>query len=191
MSGEPKTYWMAEVDLTKCGMCQVCVHHCPCAALRSEKHDNTLTIYYKPEICDGCEGQPKCQQLCPEMAITVAKLGAPPSDLSERQFQSSELLLCKTCGEFYTPVTHAAKAATRGVANADRLKDFCSLCRRTNLVVSFTEDKRRDEAEGHAEYRQGGQLMRKAHMRSKRKVTPDDRPPTPEMDAAKGKVPPS
>lgn len=190
MSDEQKTYWMAEVDLAKCSMCQVCVRKCPVKALRSEQHDNTLTIYYDPQICDGCEGEIKCQELCPEEAIRVVELDSPPDDLSERQFQSSQLLVCQACGELYAPISHALAAAAKGAVNADRFKDFCPLCRRTNLVVSFTEDKRRDEAEGQATYRQGGKLMHKARMKSKRKVDPDQRPPAPEMGAPKGKLPP-
>jgi NAD-dependent dihydropyrimidine dehydrogenase PreA subunit len=190
MSDENKTYYMAEVDLTKCGMCQVCVRHCPAKALRAELDDNRLTIYYNPDVCDGCEGEAKCQQQCPEGAIHVERLAAKPDDLSERQFQSSELLLCKACGELYAPVTHAQRVAGKGGAHADGLKDFCSLCRRTNLVVNFVQERRADEAEGKAEYRQGAQLMKKGRMKSKRKVDPEQRPPTPEMETGKGKLPP-
>lgn len=192
MNDENKSYWMAEVDLTKCGMCQVCVRHCPTKALRAEQQDNTLTIYYGPDLCDGCEGEPKCQQLCPEGAITVTVLDGPPEDTSERQFQSSQLLVCKACGELYAPVTHAMRVAGKGGAHADGLKDFCSLCRRSNLVISFIEERRADEAEGKAEYRQGKKLMEKGRMKSKRKVDPSELPPSPESDElAKGKLPPS
>lgn len=191
MNDEQQNHWMAEVDLGRCAMCQVCVRKCPVKALRSEQRENTLTIFYDPRVCDGCAGKPVCVELCPETAIRVDRLDAPPDDPSERQFQSSELLTCKSCGELYAPLTHAMAAARKGVANADRFKDLCSLCRRTNLVVTFTEEKRRGEAEGQAVYRQGGKLMHKARMQSKRKTDPDQRPPTPEMDAAKGKLPPS
>jgi ferredoxin len=193
MNDENKTYWMAEVDLTKCGMCQACVRNCPTKALRVEQQDNRMTIYYGPDLCDGCagEGEPKCQLQCPEGAIVVTQLDGPPDDASERQFQSSELLLCKACGERYAPITHADRVAGKGGKHADGLKDFCSLCRRSNLVINFVQERRADEAEGKAEYRQGAQLMKKGRMKSKRKVDPDQRPLTPEMDAAKGKLPPS
>jgi Pyruvate/2-oxoacid:ferredoxin oxidoreductase delta subunit len=188
MNDNKKTYWQIEVDTDKCSLCEVCAHKCPCAAIQSVKEDTVLSLSFDPEVCDGCEGEPKCQELCPEVCLQIAELDGPPDDLEARVLISSKLLLCKACGELFAPTTKLAAAARKGVANADRFKDLCPLCRRTNLVVDLTEDKRRSDAEGPAEYRSGKMLLHKARFKSKRKVDPAQMP---DNRAPSGKRPPS
>ena len=51
------------VDDTKCDGCKWCLEACEYGAIRYDENANTVVI------CDLCDGNPKCKEMCPEEAI--------------------------------------------------------------------------------------------------------------------------
>jgi len=51
------------VDADKCDGCMWCLEACDYGAIRYDRDANTVVI------CDLCEGNPKCKEMCPEEAI--------------------------------------------------------------------------------------------------------------------------
>lgn len=85
------------VEAEKCDGCNWCLEACAYGAIRYDKDADTVVI------CDLCEGDPKCKEMCPEEAIDFV---AEESDIvktwvtaSKKWIDASEMLIKMTRGE--------------------------------------------------------------------------------------------
>lgn len=145
-----QAHWHVEVDAEKCSLCEVCTHHCGTGAIRSEMRGDTLFIFFQPGLCDG---RGDCMERCPEDAIKVVKVEAV-RDQEEQVLVQSKMLRCSQCGAYFAPVSKVEAASHRRGDGAGLIREECPLCRRTQMVATFIEEKR--DARGRkAEYRTG------------------------------------
>ena len=84
------------VDDKKCDGCNWCLEACEYGAIRYDRDVNTVVI------CDLCDGNPKCKEMCPEEAIDFV---AEESDIvkawvaaSKKWIDASEKLVNMTKG---------------------------------------------------------------------------------------------
>ncbi len=144
-------YWLVEVDTEKCSLCEVCARCCPSGAIRSEQAEDTLVILFSHELCDGCRD---CLKRCPEDAMTLEGIETPPEGSERSVLAESEMLRCSVCGKHFAPVAKLEAASHRRGDGVDLIRKQCPLCRRTQMVARFIDEKR--EAIGKkAEYRTG------------------------------------
>jgi carbon-monoxide dehydrogenase iron sulfur subunit len=61
---DEETGWVT-INKEKCNNCTLCIAACPFSAI-------TLTPQRKVQLCDVCEGNPKCVAMCPTGAIQFA-----------------------------------------------------------------------------------------------------------------------
>ncbi|MCK4274013.1 MAG: 4Fe-4S dicluster domain-containing protein [Dehalococcoidales bacterium] len=59
-----RTGWVT-IDKEKCNNCKLCIAACPFSAIVVTPEDEVL-------LCDVCEGNPKCVEMCPTGAIQFA-----------------------------------------------------------------------------------------------------------------------
>jgi hypothetical protein len=86
--------------------------------------------------------------------MTLAQIEAPPVDSEGKVLAASEMLRCSVCGAHFAPVAKLEAASHRRGDDADLIHEQCPLCRRTQMVARFIDEKR--EASGKkAEYRTG------------------------------------
>ncbi len=149
--GSSGLFWQVNIDTNKCSLCEVCARRCQPGALESETKDSTLAILFLHELCDGCRD---CLTRCPEEAITLVQLEAASADRGPKTLAKSEMLRCTVCAGLFAPVTKLDAAAHRRDNDLDLIQEHCPLCRRTQMVARFIDEKR--EAQGKkAEYRTG------------------------------------
>jgi len=143
-------HWQVEIDVAKCSLCEVCTRHCPPGALRSEQSGDTLFIMFKPELCDGCQA---CLEHCPEDAVRLVRADAPPGK-EESILVKSQMLRCSVCGTYFAPVSKLEAASRKKEDDLELISEQCPLCRRTQMVASFIDEKRKVSGR-KAEYRTG------------------------------------
>jgi|GEM_PF-3051167 len=149
--GTAGRHWQMDVDADKCSLCEVCGQRCPTGAIRGVLTDGTLSIVFDHRLCDGCRD---CLESCPEKAMTLAETEASPDAPSEKILATGEMLLCSICGERFAPEAKLEAASHRRGDDTNLISDQCPLCRRTQMVARFIEEKR--ESSGRkAEYRTG------------------------------------
>jgi formate hydrogenlyase subunit 6/NADH:ubiquinone oxidoreductase subunit I len=158
MSDNKSKQWMVELDQEKCSMCEVCAKKCPTGALRLDRTENTLSIYFNSNTCIGCIDEKGCQALCPEDAIQLEELIASGDKEAEVLLIKSKLVQCSYCKEYFAPETKIGVIKKKKLKH-DVVEDYCPLCRRTNMVVNFIDEKR--DPKGHAEYRSANDMLRR------------------------------
>lgn len=166
--------WTVKLDIEACSLCEVCVRHCTAGAMRTETVGSVISLFHNPERCDGCAGAPRCQEVCPEDAIEVVGAEEVDEGAADRPLLQGPLQLCSNCGELFAPSRKITTASSKGAENAERFRDHCPLCRRSDLVVRYIDEKRAPG--GKAEYRHGRNLMRKAGQTTSRKTDPPKPP---------------
>jgi len=168
----PDSHWLVERDLEKCSLCEVCTRSCPTGALQSELAEDTLQIVFRPELCDGCR---ICVDRCPEEAGRLVRIDSPPDGPREVVLARSRMLRCAVCGQTFAPIRRLEAASRKREDGIELMREECPLCRRTQMVATFIEEKR--EAHGRkAEYKTG----RKWHWNPVVPGDPDG-PPCPEV----------
>jgi ferredoxin len=167
-------HWQVEVDADKCSLCEVCGARCPTGAIRSEQTGDTLSILFRYRLCDGCRD---CLKICPEKAMRLAEAEAEPGAPDEIVLAANGMLRCSVCGVNFAPEAKLRSASERRGNDADMIPNQCPLCRRTQMVVRFIEEKRKTEGR-MAEYKTGTKWYWKP-------VTPGDSnaPPCPDVQA--------
>ncbi|MCP4606985.1 MAG: hypothetical protein GY847_41815 [Proteobacteria bacterium] len=155
--------WTVEHDKTKCALCVVCARNCPTAALRRDEEGDNLALYFNVGLCDGCNGESLCEQNCPESAIRLSKDDSPPSTSDYVLLSQSKMTQCDYCDEYFAPVRRLDVISQKGVSGHEVERSFCPLCRRTNLVVQYIQEKRSPGSK--AEYRSARDIVRKANKR--------------------------
>ena len=143
--------WQVEVDADRCSLCEVCGQRCPTGAIRGELTDGSLSIVFNHRLCDGCR---KCVESCPEKAMSLAETEALTDSPHERILATGGLLRCAVCGARFAPEAKLEAASHRRGDDAELISDQCPLCRRTQMVVTFIEEKRKTQGK-KAEYRTG------------------------------------
>jgi len=173
-SGSPESHWQMEVDADKCSLCEVCGSRCPTGAIRSEQTEDTLSILFRYWLCDGCRD---CLNICPEKAMRLAEAEAGPGAPDDVVLAKSGMLRCSVCGANFAPEAKAGAVSHRRGDDAELIPNQCPLCRRTQMVVRFIEEKRKTEGR-MAEYKTGT----KWHWKP---VAPGDAdaPPCPDVQA--------
>lgn len=145
------SYWLVNVDAKKCSLCEVCAHFCAPGAIRSEQTGVELAIVFRHRLCDGCR---ECVQRCPEEAMRLTEMDAPPDLPEETILAAGQLLECSVCGARYAPLSKLQAASHRREDGAELIREECPLCRRTQMVARLIDERR--EAKGKkAEYRTG------------------------------------
>ncbi len=85
------------VDDIKCDGCKWCLEACEYGAIRFDKDANTVVI------CDLCNGDPKCKEMCPEEAIDFVNeesdIVKAWVDASKKWIDASEKLVKMAKGE--------------------------------------------------------------------------------------------
>ncbi len=153
----PGFHWVVVRDMQKCSLCELCTKHCPTGALRPVQEGETLFIRFDPARCDGCR---ICLEHCPEDTSTVHTVSDQEDDPAERVLVESKMLRCEVCDSYFAPMSKLAAAARRRDDNVELVSDQCPLCRRTQMVARFIDERR--DAEGKAEYRTGKKWSWKA-----------------------------
>lgn len=69
------------VDYEKCNGCKWCLEACEYGAIRYDKDVDSVVI------CDLCDGNPKCKEMCPEEAIDFV---AEESDIAKAWVEASK-----------------------------------------------------------------------------------------------------
>jgi formate hydrogenlyase subunit 6/NADH:ubiquinone oxidoreductase subunit I len=61
-----------QINQTLCTGCELCVHACPQAVLKSvpdpSRLEGVVAIVYNPGLCTACR---QCEDVCPDFCITV------------------------------------------------------------------------------------------------------------------------
>lgn len=164
--------WLVEFDAQECSLCEVCARCCPTGALRSEATEEALAILFNAELCDGCG---VCLSSCPENIMSLVRIEAPAGVEQEHVLARGELLRCAQCGARFAPQSKLEAAARRRGADAELIREQCPLCRRTQMVAVFIDEKRQEARGRKAEYRTG----RKWRWKPVSENDPDG-PPCPE-----------
>ena len=150
-AGSPGRHWQVEVDADKCSLCEVCGKRCRTGAIRSEQTEDALSILFRYRLCDGCRD---CLKICPEKAMRLAEAETEPGAPDEVVLAASGMLRCSVCGGDFVPEAKLRAASHRRGDDADLIPNQCPLCRRTQMVVRFIEEKRKMEGR-MAEYKTG------------------------------------
>jgi len=156
-----------EVDTGRCSLCEACARRCPTGALFVECSGGSLRLFFRSDRCDGCPGKQNCQALCPEEAIRLVSQEQPADAVTLPDallLVQSEMLRCQYCGEYFSPVQKIKAVARRNRKHSEPIREYCPLCRRTNMVVHFIDEKRMPT--GKAEYRSGKDILRRARERA-------------------------
>jgi Pyruvate/2-oxoacid:ferredoxin oxidoreductase delta subunit len=167
------------VDVMRCSLCEACARHCPSSALFVDKSDGVLRLLFRPDLCTGCPSGRSCRDLCPEEAIRLVRqpqggvtagrtAASGPVLLAE-----SAMLQCRYCGEFFAPVQKIDVISKKSGKDREPNREYCPLCRRTNMVVRFIDDKRMPA--GKAEYRSGKDILRRSRERREAEKKQDKR----------------
>ncbi len=167
MEHKGKSPYTVEVDTELCSLCEVCAHRCPTGALSIERDGKDLRLLFRHELCNGCPGGKICQEVCPEKAIRLVERGdtVPATGSMEVVILAqSEMLKCEYCGEYFAPVQKVSAVSKRSGGKKELIRNYCPLCRRTQMVVQFIDEKRMPT--GKAEYRSGTDILRRAKDRA-------------------------
>jgi hypothetical protein len=130
------------------------------------EESETLTLYYNAELCDGCNGEALCERNCPEDAVVSVKTDTQP-EAGFKLLNQSEMAQCRYCKEYFAPIRRLEVIAGKGVKVDKVAKEFCPLCRRTNLVVDYIEQERTPGQK--AEYRSAKDIQRQAKLKRKQR----------------------
>lgn len=156
--------WKVKLDRDKCSMCEVCARKCPTGALHLERENDMLGIYFKYEECIGCTDENGCRALCPEDAIELEELKSTTDVNADVLLNESKLVQCSYCKNYFAPETKISRIKKKKLAH-EVIEDYCPLCRRTNIVVRFIDEKRLPK--GKAAYRSANDIMRKLEQEKK------------------------
>ena len=154
--------WSVDHDKTKCALCVVCARNCPTDALKREEEGGQLTLYFNSNLCDGCGGNPLCEENCPESAIVSTK-AKTPSESGYVMLSSSPMVQCSYCDEYFAPVRRLDVVEQKSDQTKKVERTYCPLCRRQNLVVGYIEENLVPGS--HAEYRSAKHMLKKAKKR--------------------------
>ena len=143
------SHWLVQRDMEKCSLCEVCTKHCPPGALEAKQEGALLFIVFHSQRCDGCG---ECLVRCPEDASLLGLAQGEPSAQDPIVLVRSQMLRCKVCDAYFAPQSKLAAAARKRSDEIKLVSEECPLCRRTEMVARFIEDKRVEVRGMHARY---------------------------------------
>ena len=86
--------------------------------------------------------------------MKLSEVEVAPDSAERKVLAKGKMLHCSVCGMYFAPVSKLEAASQKRDDHAQLVDDQCPLCRRTQMVATFSEEKR--EARGRkAEYRTG------------------------------------
>ena len=154
--------WSVEHDKNKCALCVVCARNCPTDALKRKEEGGNLTLYFNASLCDGCGGNPLCEENCPESAIVSTR--GTPAESGYVMLSSSPMVQCSYCEEYFAPARRLDVVEQKSEGSNKKVERvYCPLCRRQNLVVDYIETNLLPGS--HAEYRSAKHMLKKAKKR--------------------------
>lgn len=157
-----QTHWFVELDASICTLCEACARKCPTGALYMERREGVSALHFKFAACIGCGGETHCVALCPEKAVALIQGVASAERLEDVVLTEGELVRCTNCQEYFTPGAKLSSLKEKGLGH-DVEHSLCPLCRRTNLVVKYIDEKR---APGQkAKYRSAREIHRMSRFR--------------------------
>lgn len=160
-------FWTVDHDKNACALCVVCARNCPTGALRRDQGKDDLSLYFNASLCDGCGGDVLCEKNCPEKAIVSVKLDAPADSKEFVLLNQSEMIQCEYCEEYFAPARRIDVVSGRAEKQQKAVeRNYCPLCRRSNLVIEFIEQHRLPGAK--AQYRQANDILRRAYRGKKK-----------------------
>jgi ferredoxin len=154
--------WLLVLDTEKCTLCEACVRKCPTGSLHMERSEDSVYLFFKCSACIGCTGETTCIAICPEKAIEIIKVDAKTGQPEEIMLMKNRLIECANCHTLFSPELKLKSLGKKGLGHKVE-GSLCPLCRRTNLVVKFIDEKM---APGnHAKYRSAKEILRHARFR--------------------------
>jgi ferredoxin len=152
--------WIVLLDGEGCTLCEACARDCPTGAIRLERSEETLSLFFDPSLCNACPDGDSCQAICPENAIRLVEILEGAGDAEESLLISSPLLRCASCGKDFAAAQKVDALSRKDRTHHRMIRDLCPICRRTQLVVSFIQEHRAPGSK--AEYRSTTEILRKA-----------------------------
>jgi ferredoxin len=157
-----------EIDGQKCSLCEVCVRRCPTGALTVERTAHRLELWLEPSLCVGCPQDGGCEPCCPEGAIERMSGDRVSAGAGRVVVAHSEMLDCTICGASFVPQSKLDAISRKRRHQGTTVRDLCPVCRRTQLVVGFIEQRRAPGSK--AAYRSTREILRRAgYVEGKRK----------------------
>ncbi|MEW6456249.1 MAG: 4Fe-4S dicluster domain-containing protein [Acidobacteriota bacterium] len=129
-----KTYWIVEVDKTKCSMCEVCVDHCPSNAISMIKDDEEWELVFNVYYCNNCNGKPYCQEKCPEEAIYILEKKDARKQPAILSLMKEEIVRCHDCGTSFIPAKKIKTIQNKPELVEKEVQKLCPDCRRKRLI---------------------------------------------------------
>jgi len=150
--------WSVTIDTETCALCEVCAKHCPTGALKNMMEGDVLSIFFQSSLCNGCRGKKSCEELCPEKSISLVQAECPEEQDSSVLLVQDTMIRCAYCEEYFTTRRKLNAVAKKGIKNPE--DEYCPLCRRQNLVVSFIREHRVPGSD--PEYQSARHVLRRA-----------------------------
>ena len=167
MAKERKSY-RVEVDRQRCSLCEACSHHCPTGALSQHAEGKVMGLYHRPALCTGCPGRRSCEDICPEDAARVLESAEKARRSEIVVLVESEMLCCRYCNELFAPESRVDRVSEKHATQAAE-REFCPLCRRTNLIIDLIEEKNvplnEKVLKGIAEYPSTNDILRRVRQK--------------------------
>jgi ferredoxin len=129
--------WRVEFDTDACSLCEMCVHKCSPHALIARREGTTLEILFDHKVCDGCQGQTFCQELCPENAVTVSRVSVQELPQEPVSLVKGEMSTCEGCGNLFMPERKLETLLDQKKITPKDVQKRCPACRRDNLLDSY------------------------------------------------------
>jgi len=138
MTPAAEPLWIVEVDRQKCTLCEVCAQKCPTGALKINKKASTQTLTFEQALCDGCSGEVRCRELCPESCIEVPRADNKKPLKKVVQLAAGRIARCAKCGTVFAAQKKLSTVRRRaGAPMEPGLDRHCPTCRRDHLLSNL------------------------------------------------------
>lgn len=132
-----KTYWIVKVDKNKCSICEVCANRCPPNAISIKKIGDFEELLFDWKLCDGCNGNPYCQEHCPEKAIRITKKHTISKSGPIISLVKGEVLKCQNCGSSFVPEKKLKVLLLKPDIKKKEVHILCPNCRRKRIIKNL------------------------------------------------------
>ena len=140
MKATPEKRWAVKLDKKLCTLCEVCAVRCPTGSLSLVRERGSESLIYKFALCDGCGGLKRCQEFCPEKALTIDLVAPARKGKESEELASGKLAECHRCHTLFAPQKKlmGVKRKATAIHKADLAK-CCPPCRREILIQSLPQ----------------------------------------------------
>lgn len=134
--------FQVKLDQRTCSLCEVCAQRCPTGALSITRRESSLELFFDCRLCNGCDGEVICQEVCPEKSIEVVR--TTPDDAATTLTRSGSLLLirgelieCLRCGALFAPQKKIQVVRQKPDLTEKEVQEHCPDCRRELLIDNY------------------------------------------------------